>query len=149
MGINTLSKIERQQRTVDVDDLVALASALGVEAVQLLLPAIPDWAGTLARHLERIQDFESERNQFLGAATAAREKRDHEIERAKAVARKAGELDLVEQAIREGWGFDYFVQQYREVAISEDSLPVGKPWEVYVHETVESLKYGLAIEEDD
>jgi len=38
IALNVLSKIERQRRAVDVDDLVALALALGVTPNRLLLP---------------------------------------------------------------------------------------------------------------
>lgn len=39
LGINVLSKIERQKRRIDVDDLMALALALDVTPNRLLLPA--------------------------------------------------------------------------------------------------------------
>src|ERR1700756_1854911 len=38
MGHNTISEIERGARRVDVDDLIALAAALGVSPVTLLMP---------------------------------------------------------------------------------------------------------------
>ncbi|WP_253861457.1 helix-turn-helix domain-containing protein [Mycobacterium asiaticum] len=38
MGHNTISEIERGARRVDVDDLIALAAALGVSPATLLMP---------------------------------------------------------------------------------------------------------------
>lgn len=45
MGLNTLSKIERGRRRVDVDDLVALALALDVTPNRLLLTGVADDVG--------------------------------------------------------------------------------------------------------
>jgi transcriptional regulator with XRE-family HTH domain len=42
MGHNTISEIERGARRVDVDDLMALAAALGVSPVVLLMPPTND-----------------------------------------------------------------------------------------------------------
>jgi transcriptional regulator with XRE-family HTH domain len=41
MAHNTVSEIERGARRVDVDDLTALAVALGVSPISLLLPGMP------------------------------------------------------------------------------------------------------------
>lgn len=48
IGLNTLSKIERGQRRVDVDDLTALALALDVTPNRLLLGATADDAEQIA-----------------------------------------------------------------------------------------------------
>lgn len=44
MGHSTLSEIEHGARRVDVDDLVALATALDVPVVELLGIELPRWA---------------------------------------------------------------------------------------------------------
>lgn len=44
MGHSTLSEIENGARRVDVDDLVALATALDVTPYQLLGIDLPSWA---------------------------------------------------------------------------------------------------------
>jgi transcriptional regulator with XRE-family HTH domain len=42
MAVTAISRTEYRQRRVDVDDLIALAAALGVSPTALLLPARAD-----------------------------------------------------------------------------------------------------------
>lgn len=90
IGLGTLSKIERGQRRIGVDDLEALAAALGVPVARLLSSAPPpadvDRIGNLLSQL-------AARNESVTEAQIEHHQATRQLEKAQGkVAEAAGEL---------------------------------------------------------